>query len=131
MNTHSGGLCQAQDAILQSFPEIRVSRLGHLAVDRAHDVVAAQGTAHGVDVQMKMGCLNPELEQDGAIGTRDVEEHAFDDSLNSGKLLCLRVGQVGEVLDVTGGDEHRVTADRGVGMKQKLPVTEVDDELAG
>ena len=80
---------------------------------------------------MKMGCLNPELEEDGAIGTRDVEERAFDHSLNSGKLLCLRVGQVGEVLDVTRGDEHRVTADRGVGMEQKLPVAEVDDELAG
>ena len=82
-------------------------------------------------MQMKMRDLNPEFEQDRAIGSRDVEERAFGDFLHSRELLRLGVGEIGEIFDVTGDDEHRMASHGGIGVKEKLPVAEVDDELAG
>ena len=78
-----------------------------------------------------MGYLNPEFEQHRAIGVRDVEERPLGDFLHSCQLLRFGVCEVRVILDVTGDDEHRVTAHGGIGMEEKLPVAEVDDELAG
>ena len=86
--------------------------------------------AHRIDVEMKMRNLDSQLQQDCAVGIRDVEQCPFDDFLHSRKLLRFGVGEVREVLDMAGEDEHGVPAHRGIGMEEQFPVAEIDDELS-
>lgn len=80
---------------------------------------------------MKMRDCDSQFEQDRTIHLRHVEECPFRDFLYPRELLRFGIGEVGEILGVPGENEHRVTANRGIGMKQQLPVAEIDDELAG
>ena len=74
--------------------------------------------------------LNPQLQQDRAVGLRDVEQRALGDLLHSSKLLRLGVGELREVLDMAGRNEHGVPAHRGIGMEEQFPVAEIEDELS-
>lgn len=128
MNAHSRqGCCQGLPTPLQEF---RRALLPHGALDRGHHIGARSRRGDGINVEMKVRNLDPELEQHRPLASCLAKKDTFCFAMNSRKMRELIGIETGHILHVALPDDHCVSGDAAVRMKRNGAVIILMDECA-